>query len=312
MKFQVLSNRSDPNGVSICIGIPTCGRPDGLTKLLHSLNAMIRTPNIKVVVIDNQGGQDCARSIVKQLRDGFHFDLYIEAEERKGISFARNRILQIAFEEYKSDYLAMIDDDEVVDKNWIYELVSCALRFDADVVTGKIVPSFQGIVSDEIKNLKIYQRDKFGEEGLIKGFDNTGAMLLARLAWFRAGSPYFDTNFKRGEDTEFLYRLKRRDLRFAFSNRAVSYESYTDERVTNSWIKSRTILYGNVQMKILIKHRRALILLAQCFYALALIIILSPLKLLLRERPVACNQISLKLYRQVGKIQGILRRPINY
>ena len=58
-------------------------------------------------------------------------------EPSLGIPFARNRLIDLAIAE-NSDFLAMMDDDEIVDPNWLVELFDEQQRRNLDLVGGPV------------------------------------------------------------------------------------------------------------------------------------------------------------------------------
>jgi succinoglycan biosynthesis protein ExoM len=118
-------------------------RPSGLAALLDGL-ARQRfgrrpRPTLRIVIVDNEGS-DQARSLC----DGFPCagDMAIRYihEPRRGISYARNRCLnEVAAD---CDFIAMIDDDEVPDPDWLEQLLEAQEHSGADIVEGRVDPVF--------------------------------------------------------------------------------------------------------------------------------------------------------------------------
>lgn len=122
----------------ICLGVCTYGRPLMLTKCLASLQAM-DTPagcELDIVVVDNnpapveQGLVGCYRTHAGDPITYVH-------EPRRGIAQARNAILDFA-EEIGADFIAMLDDDQIVPPDWLEEMVASQQSYDADVVKSAV------------------------------------------------------------------------------------------------------------------------------------------------------------------------------
>src|SRR5690606_31942716 len=68
-------------------------------------------------------------------------DVQYRVEERQGIPFARNAVLE-AFQEF-GDVLAFVDDDEEVTSSWLSRLLTTWSSTGADVVAGPVLPLFE-------------------------------------------------------------------------------------------------------------------------------------------------------------------------
>ena len=110
--------------VAICI--ITRRRPDGLARLLQSLE-VISVPEgveVELVVVENDAPSD-KRPPPTSLRMQHAF------EAEPGIPAARNRTLDIALADPGVEMLAFLDDDETVDSEWLVALLRTARRSDA-------------------------------------------------------------------------------------------------------------------------------------------------------------------------------------
>lgn len=117
--------------------------------------------NIEIIIV-NDGSSDDSEDVIKAIielnnkRDHLVFK-YIDQKNR-GIAAARNRGL----EEAEGTYVMFVDQDDWIDKDYIQTLVSCAEKFDADMVIGgfKLV-DLKGNVEDEWKLDDRYEWSKF-------------------------------------------------------------------------------------------------------------------------------------------------------
>ncbi|MGZ4708613.1 MAG: glycosyltransferase family 2 protein [Acidimicrobiales bacterium] len=118
---------------TITVAVCSRNRSARLARCLASiLQAVSGEPRIEVLVVDNAPDDDSTMRLV----DGLDGVRYVR-EPLPGLDFARNRALA----ESKSDVLAYVDDDVVVDPRWIRGL---RLAFndhpDAGCVTGLVLP----------------------------------------------------------------------------------------------------------------------------------------------------------------------------
>jgi succinoglycan biosynthesis protein ExoM len=134
--------RSTTEGIRVAVCACTCRRPAGLAALLEALarQRFVRrtAPRLAVVIVDNEGSEQARRLCDRFGRAGEVPIRYVH-EPRRGISHARNRCLD---EVVDCDFIAMVDDDEIPDPEWLERLLEAQDHSGADVVEGRVVPVF--------------------------------------------------------------------------------------------------------------------------------------------------------------------------
>ncbi|WFU12255.1 glycosyltransferase (plasmid) [Rhizobium sp. CB3090] len=120
---------------SLSIAICTKDRAQRLSRLLASLDrvrAEAAFQFVEIIVIDNASVDTTTRDAVATFRDiGYVF------EPKAGLDFARNAALQAA----KGDIIAYLDDDVVVDRNWLAGLAkACRDNPGVGGFTGLVLP----------------------------------------------------------------------------------------------------------------------------------------------------------------------------
>lgn len=115
---------------SITVVVCTKDRPELLNTCLAAL-LECGVPRDVILVVDNAPADGSTRGVVERL--GVEYVL----EPCPGLDFARNRALVTA----RSDVVAFVDDDVVVDRHWFDSLRAVwAQHADAGAVTGQILP----------------------------------------------------------------------------------------------------------------------------------------------------------------------------
>lgn len=138
---NTMIDRAVATRVSVCAC--TFRRPDGLTRLLEGLRnqrfARVRPPVVAILVADNEGSARTA-GICEHFRTVMGLPVHYLVEERRGISFARNRCLDEVLPH--CEFIAMIDDDESPAADWLEQLLLAQGATGADVVQGRVAPVF--------------------------------------------------------------------------------------------------------------------------------------------------------------------------
>jgi GT2 family glycosyltransferase len=116
----------------VSVVIPTI-RPHGLRRCVRSL---LETgyPNLEILAVDNQPGGADPDSVRDLIAD--HRVRYLH-EPRPGVSRARNAGLAAA----RGEYVALIDDDVVVDRWWLHNLVTELADDRVDCATSLVLPA---------------------------------------------------------------------------------------------------------------------------------------------------------------------------
>ncbi|KYC35901.1 glycosyl transferase family 2 [Scytonema hofmannii PCC 7110] len=228
--------------VSICVA--TYQRLEGLQRLLDGLNQLtfrkIARPDIEVVVVDNDAN-GCANAVYTTQVSHFQWSLKYCVESIQGISYARNQA--IASLNPNTNFVAFIDDDEVPNPSWLDELLSVQQIYDADVVTGPVLPHFiQSDVPDWVVKGKFFEPQRFPTGHLMKvAFTNN---VLIRFEVLQKLGTIFDERFARsgGEDVHFFMRVYRAGYKIVWADEALVYEWIPESRMQVKWILERGFL----------------------------------------------------------------------
>ncbi|TAN00757.1 MAG: glycosyltransferase family 2 protein, partial [Rhizobiaceae bacterium] len=120
---------------SLSIAICTKDRAERLSRLLRSLEA-VRNHSpfgpVEIVVVDNASTDSATREAVESFND-----IRYVFEPKAGLDFARNAALHAA----AGALIAYLDDDVVVDRNWLMGLAkACGDNPGAGGFTGLVLP----------------------------------------------------------------------------------------------------------------------------------------------------------------------------
>lgn len=228
--------------VAVCVA--TLHRPVGLGALLASLAALDVPADIDltVVVVDNDA-QASARAVVETWRDRIPGEVVYVIEERRGIPFARNRAVASAGE---VDWVAFVDDDETVARDWLAELLRVAREHDADVVTGTVLPQFVEPPPDWAVSGGFFERPRFPTGTTIPYARTSNALVASHLLAADGPRPFNEAMANNGgDDTHFFQRVRLAGGRIVWADDAVVAESVPVTRVRPRWLLQREYRRGN-------------------------------------------------------------------
>jgi succinoglycan biosynthesis protein ExoM len=225
---------------TVDIGICTFRRP-ALETALASLRALVPPDGVEIaVIVADNDDQPSARALVDKAARKFPFPLRYVHCPASNISLARNACLHNS----TADFLAFVDDDEIVSPDWLAALVAEADRTEADVVLGPV----RAVYPDDARSW--IRRGDFHSTlpVWVKGEIRTGytCNVLMRPASPHLSGRRFDIALGRsgGEDTDYFSRFHRAGGTIAFSPGAVVWEPVTHDRMRFGWLARRRFRMG--------------------------------------------------------------------
>ncbi|GEM_PF-3286759 len=244
----------------VAVGIITKERNSGLKRLLKSieysyescLDSGSKKCSVWVVVCDNS---ECssAKNLIEEIRETAAFDIVYLREEKKGIPFARNKILKYC-RKHGYSHLSFLDDDQTVEKGW-FENYKESLNWDYDAVFAPVLPVFESEISDRLKETRVYNRKRFMHNRRINEGRTGNCLINLKKHWEKHGF-FFNENMKNigGSDYVFFKKIVKNNGVLGWNDRAVSYEHYSRERASLIWAVKRNYRDGitsfNVNMEL--------------------------------------------------------------
>ena len=229
----------------VCLCVPTFRRPDGLRKLLAHVERLSYAGAIDVIVVDNDGDGRAGAAAIAQIAPTFRLPLTGIVEPRRGHTYAYNRAFQHACGATPPpDFIAVLDDDEYPDPNWLTEMVRVALASDSDIVGGPVFPVFDA-PDHWLAKSGFYapSRHHTGPVSMIYG---AGNMLIRRSVL----TQYLDEPFHHafaftgGSDYDFFWRCRNDGRSFAWADDATVFETTPPSRTTVSYVLRRKFRNG--------------------------------------------------------------------
>jgi GT2 family glycosyltransferase len=240
------------SNISVAVCVCTYKRPRGLERLLEALTKQSFTdlprPYIGVIVVDNEDSQT-VRDICDHYRATELGSLDYVLETTPGISYARNAGLERI--PVGTDFIAMIDDDEIPVYSWLNHLLLAQQATEADIVVGPTSPVFQGGTAAWIPNTGYF--DKPHRPGsLIDMQDDPPAATcnaLVRASVFTRHHYRFDPalSLSGGEDKLLFQELKQHGYRVAWAANAQVHEYVPSDRATLAYMLQEEYRRGTVK-----------------------------------------------------------------
>lgn len=328
------TNASDID-VRVVIGICTCNRPELLRKLLRRLEKIsldqLDPSALLILVADNMplaatgSGSDqkrapeSAREICEKASEHLPLRLVYLEEERRGISFARNRIVDETLT-LGADLLAFIDDDDLPDPDWLIRLIERQQETGAEIVMGNrifLLPeNAENRVQQRLKQPRMCNETRIWKEnGLPHQLSTCNVLIhgqvLTRLA---KNGPVFDPVFALmgGGDADFFCRAHRAGTTFARAEQSIIQFRVWPHRATLGGIMRRKFKGGFSQgllVRRYLSFRHRLRWLAEVMWRLVRSCLTLPIELLTASR--ATRGIS-KIGWALGALYGFVGGRYDY
>ncbi|MGZ5931049.1 MAG: glycosyltransferase family 2 protein [Rhizomicrobium sp.] len=297
----------------VTIAIPTFRRPQGLARLLAALEALETKARVTVLVADNDAERREGLAVCDRLRKNYRWPLQAVLAPQRGISQVRNTLVATALARSGMQYLAMLDDDEWPEPQWLDALLKAQTTTGAGAIQGSILFDFEETPKEWAKLFDGMSdiRHASGPIGMLQG---AGNLLLTRAALESVRSPWFDPAFalSGGEDSDFFVRLRAAGGRFAWSDEAMAHTFVPATRANLTWALKRAYSIGNSDMRVFLKYRPPLRARLLEFAKIAGALLLSPLLFAILAFDANRRTNALRLmYRAAGKISALFGRQYN-
>lgn len=226
----------------ILICIPTYNRNKSLINCLASIKKLRNNSlfKIEVLVMDNSITNDSFK-IIKEFKKKNDLKIYQNHEKKRGIVYARNKCLQFA-RKLKPNYIAFIDDDCTIDKNWLNNIFKLLSKIDADVITGPQL--YEG---QNKKNYTSLFEKKYKKKILRVNWAASNNVFFTFDILKREKNIKFDKNlnkFGMGEDQLFFSIINKIGYKIYWSKNIVVTEKIHLHRSSKNWVKERSKRLG--------------------------------------------------------------------
>lgn len=245
----------DCGSIDVVVTIPTFRRPAHLLRTLESVHNQQTALRVAIIVMENEAQDRAGAQAASPLfAAGERTGLVIIAHDR-GNCNAYNAGWVTALAKFENAlFIAVIDDDELADPQWIEQLTACQKIHNVAFVGGPQLPVFEGNPPQKWRKHPVFT-PHYGATGPVDILYSSGNLLLTTDVLRTMPRPFLDLafNFTGGGDADFMRRAKAEGYTFAWCKEAAVRETIPENRVTRAWITSRALRNG--QLSALIEHR---------------------------------------------------------
>ena len=234
-------------GVSGVIALCTVTylRPVGLERLLQRIGQLDLTDidgPVVVIVVDNDAAAS-AEPIVERVRPTIDVDVTYAVEPTRGITFARNRALELA-SAAGAKWIGWIDDDEAPRPDWLQRLVTTQRATGADVVMGPPSPIFDTDAPRWIVDSGAFSPASFPSGEPYPYYYTRTSGVIHRVAVVPPEGFDHRLALTGGEDRLFFTRVHRNGGSFVWDAHAVVDEWIPTSRARVRWLVRRWFRVG--------------------------------------------------------------------
>ncbi|KFB11136.1 glycosyltransferase family 2 protein [Nitratireductor basaltis] len=241
----------------IVVTVPTFRRPRQILETLQSLIQQRTTRPFAVIVMENEtNGGEGAHAAAPLFQDGSIDGLVLLAHDR-GNCCAYNAGFETALAEFPgARAIAIIDDDELADPDWLEEMAACADRLAADIVGGPQIPIFADPEHEAWRTHPVFS-PPYERTQKVEALYSSGNLYIRRGVLEAMPKPYLDLkfNFLGGGDSDFLSRARQKGFQLAWCAEAPVRETVPSRRLEADWIRARSLRNGVISTLVEKKKR---------------------------------------------------------
>lgn len=302
----------------ILLAVCTYKRPNMCKNALLSVNNLSLPDNIKVelLVVDNDS-EESAKEVVFALQNQIPLKIHSVVENNRGLSNARNRVLEESIK-LGATHISMFDDDEILTEN---SLLAHINLYNNDencfISSGIVLNKFENGTPDYIKKNIVFKQKTTKKTGLVKSSCASGNVFIPVNMLRDNQNLRFSSEFQfmGGEDGEFFSRASKCGYTIVQNSDSLIWEDVSKTRATIKYILNRAFYNGFSSSYLRFKDdksffRIAPYLIKLCFVFVFNVVCLIPS--LLFGLTLFFNVLSMSA-KTLGKIKAVLSAsPLNF
>jgi succinoglycan biosynthesis protein ExoM len=203
--------------------------------------------SLEIIVVDNDDA-GTAGELVRKAAMATSIPIRYEIEPIQNIALARNRTIAMA----QGEWLAFIDDDETAEPGWLSTLLAASTRYNADIVSGLIMPVYDPSVPDWIKKSGIIGKPRPPSGTALDTDKLSTGNALVRAELLLGLERHFDASYglTGGSDTELFERLLAAGARAVSCPEAVVWHEIPQSRTTLRYLVKKAVRHGETSVRI--------------------------------------------------------------
>lgn len=237
-------NKEEIKFILICCC--TCKRPKMLSEALKSINNLILPTNKKVeVLICDNDENESAKEIIEKFIPISKLQIHYIIERKRGICFARNKVLEEAIK-LNASHILFFDDDEILSETclmehiFLYETNPTAL-ISSGPTKNKFIEELPKYITKNI----VFKQKTTKKTGLKRDYCACGNVFfpvsISKDYNLKFSSDYI---FMGGEDGDFFKRASKLGFTIIWNNEAIIYEMVSKSRGNINWILNKCYYNG--------------------------------------------------------------------
>jgi len=231
----------------ILLAICTYKRPNMFKNALLSVNNLKLPDDIKVefLVVDNDS-EGSAKEVVEDVQRSINLKINYVTEEKRGLSNARNRVLEEAIN-LGATHISMFDDDELLTENSLMAHIELYNKDEnCHISSGVVLNKFSPETKNYIKNNIVFKQKTTKKTGLIKSSCASGNVFIP-VAILKDNPElrfFSEFQFMGGEDGEFFSRASKLGCTIVQNSESLILEDVSKERATVKYLLNRAFYNG--------------------------------------------------------------------
>jgi glycosyltransferase involved in cell wall biosynthesis len=300
---------------TVSIVICTYNRPILFKSTLQSVLDIDFDPHqYEIIVIDN-GNDHQSQDVFASIKRDARCRMSYAKEEKPGLSHARNKGIALS----QGRIVVFLDDDELVDPNWLQELIK---PYDSDertaCVGGRIIPVFpdnkypswyskdiQGFFGGVDNGENIHEVN-FPQEYIGGGNMSFNRLLILESGMFNVRLGIIGASSYSGEENELALRIRNKGFKVLYTPFAITYHLIERERISKQFFHKR--LFQSGQSEIMYNPaNQGLPMFMLIKFTFILVKSMASYIVSATKSEAAMMKASLAVYRTLGKISGCLK-----
>jgi len=221
---------------------------NGLKDTIECLESLkkITYPNYEVIVVDNGSEGNDADILEEQYKD---YIRVIRNKENLGFTGGNNIGIRKVLEEGKSEYILLLNNDTVVEPNFLDELVKVAVQNKEIAIVGSVVADYytKKIVFTNAKiDKKLKGKIKLDYLNLCKDYWETeiahGASIMIKSEYILKYNLFLDENlFLYCDEIDICWRVKKHNLKIVIAGKSKIY--HKESQSTGGKLSALSVYY---------------------------------------------------------------------